>query len=374
MADYMLNRLDQISFGKDPETEREQIKSNHFYQKVWSAVKDVFTILAVQIPRVYMFITIPAVVVLGPLFVASSLCAFSVYKTGKGIYHYHELKKLRKEIQNGNLPEALKNLSLEKIDMHKFDAREEIVRNAAVLGIRLAAVLIIALVIASLPLAPYSIPVITGLGLGILIGSVVVSAGISAYRRPKSAKEMYKLTNLKAIWHKFRLGQHKKQGLKLKQQLEARGSAITEQQIVKLESIQNTYNARKERVVVLKNKILQAGVQDTEKLRRKAEAKARLLPTEPPKRNLTEIVDQISLKDLSRNEQMAIIKFFKVNPLKLEKNDEDHLRKKLKVFFSKDYDGILARAHESKDLFYKMEEREMGALFTGEEILTAATA
>lgn len=364
MADYVLHVQREIdrSLVLKPaavvqpiDNPRAEVKYQHTWKTVAKFILKSFIFGGIQSPKIYFFVTVPLVVVLGPLLSSVFLAADSIYHVGEEICEFTRLNKIKQEIAESGLPEDIKKLAFEKIDQQKKEIGLNLLSTLGILGLRLAAVVATALVIASVSLAPYAIPIISGLGVGAVILAYVIKAVIGLIRRPNSCIET--ISKIKLTWNQICSWVQEAKFNYDKRSFIAKIGKLSPEEIeagkVSLQAKIDGYRARKNKSKELKHKILNAQANDFELVRAQNPSSRSTKNGSDEVLFAKNVIEETCSKELSKNEEKALLKFFQVNPAKFYDAEHGavHLEKKVKEFFATS--STVTFVDKSKDLYMR---------------------
>ena len=314
---------------------RNDTKVRQTVKSVVKFVLSAITFSGVQSPKVYFFVSVPIITVLGPLISSVFLMLDNIRTIGVDIHQLNEIGKLKNELKNADLPTNLKNLTLKKISQHKKALIKNTILEVSILAVRVASLVAAALVVGGVAVIPYVIPLISGVAIGAVATTLLIKTVITLIQRPESSALI--LTSLRLDWNIFcRWAQKTNFNHSKRNYIAALGKMTEEEREVKKLALQakiEAYHARKSTIKELKRKLTVAGVNDFEHTR-SLDLDGKVLKEDSKQRvYLKSTVKEVCETELTESQKNVFIKYFRVNPEKLQNPEiaEQHL-KNFRVF------------------------------------------
>lgn len=328
-----------------PPTRRKEIKDNFNSEKITFIARKIFLFISAKASIALQFLQgIPFMAIVAPIMELGRSVDFLC----DAIRDFKRLKELRESLRTGELNPELKGLCLSKLDQDKVANWENLMENIVFTSLAAIRVVVIAAIITATISASASgiaLPLLLGVGIGMVAVTQLIKFGIDLYQRPNTTKEFFKGNTLKLQWHSGVVMSYRKHKLENERQQLLKKYIDTPIEELTFEDIntdieaylmrKNAVEDVKLRVKELKKGIRKAGEKDfallQQRKRSNKENHAQLDLTPIGKDYIKGFSAEV-YRQFNEDERNAFIQVFKINP---EKVDSDkHKKKRLKVWFS----------------------------------------
>jgi hypothetical protein len=326
-------------------TPRKEIKERFNVEKIKFVARKAFLFISAKASMALQFFqVIPFGAIVAPIMELGRSIDF-LYDS---IRDHVLLNQFRHSLRTGELHQEVKELCLEKLNQDKLASWESIAENIGFVSLGIIRVAVIAAVITatiSVGASGIALPVILGVGIGMIVVANLIKFGIELYQRPNTTRQTLKGNGIKLQWSSIVVLNYRKYKLERERKRLAEKYKNTSENDLTFEEINadmKIYQFRKDQVEEVKTRVKalnkafrKAGGKDFALLqqRKAVNKKGKPLPDAPVvEKSYVKAFSPKMFRRFSDTEKKAFIEVFKVNPDRV--TEKEYMKVTLKKWFS----------------------------------------